>query len=144
MRFLSLLIDLSDEQMEQVLGRLKIVRQWRKNIEIYLSARKLLRESLGTLEEVDVILAEVPVWLADVLMLNEDIREMISAYRRAAAGMSMGITGHDLRRKGVPEGPYIGRLLRQIRARWLEGRILTAEDESAYVEDLLANMKKEG
>ncbi|MDR2736648.1 MAG: CBS domain-containing protein [Gracilibacteraceae bacterium] len=143
-RFLSLLIDLNDEQMEQVLGRLKIVRQWRKNIEIYLSARKLLRESLGTLEEVDVILAEVPAWLADVLMLNEDIREMISAYRRAAAGMNMGITGHDLRRKGVPEGPYIGRLLRQIRARWLEGRILTAEDESAYVEVLLANMKKEG
>ncbi|MCL1791570.1 MAG: CBS domain-containing protein [Peptococcaceae bacterium] len=143
-RFLSLLKGLNDAQMETVLGRLKIVRQWRKSVRIYLEARRLLRACLGTLEEIDGILAEVPEWMVDVLMLNGDIRGMVFAYRQAVAGMNMRVTGQDFRQRGVPEGPLIGRLLQQVRVRWLEGRILTTEDENAYVRELVVNTRKEG
>ncbi|MFO7821569.1 MAG: CCA tRNA nucleotidyltransferase [Lentisphaeria bacterium] len=46
------------------------------------------------------------------------------------------ITGHDIKALGIPEGPEIGRLLRQVQDRQLEGKIKTGEEALAMVRAL--------
>jgi tRNA nucleotidyltransferase (CCA-adding enzyme) len=140
-RWLALLVDINDQQLEEIQSKVKLPRQWRKDMESYVGIRKMLRDSLGTMEEIDGILAGVPEWLKDILEFDDSLKESVCAYRKALTGMDMGITGNDLRGMGVPEGPHVGRLLRQIRARWLEGRILNRNDENSYVEMLIRNYR---
>ncbi|MCL1918587.1 MAG: CBS domain-containing protein [Peptococcaceae bacterium] len=142
-RWLALLIDMSDEEMKGVMKRVTLARQWKRDVASYMTVRQKLRDCSGTLEDVDVIMTgcvndACPGWLGDVIGLDEEMAPLMKAYRQAVACMDMGVTGYDLLRRGVPEGPYIGRLLRQIRGLWLEGRILNREDENAYIESLLS------
>jgi len=47
------------------------------------------------------------------------------------------ITGHDLKKLGLPPGPKYQNILRQLRNAWLDGKIKTQQDETALLKRLV-------
>jgi len=50
------------------------------------------------------------------------------------------VTGDDLRRLGLPPGPVYKRILRRLRAAWLDGEVRHLEEEHAFLDRLLAEV----
>ncbi|MEA2497453.1 MAG: hypothetical protein QOJ29_5364 [Thermoleophilaceae bacterium] len=65
---------------------------------------------------------ELPETLAVALALGARA-EPIERYLERLAGAGLEITGDDLRREGIPEGPAIGRALRETLKRKLDGEV---------------------
>ena len=49
---------------------------------------------------------------------------------------SSKITGNDLKKMGFGSGPKIGRVLKRLRAAWIDGEIRTEQEETALLEQL--------
>jgi tRNA nucleotidyltransferase (CCA-adding enzyme) len=72
------------------------------------------------------------LWLM-VLAEGEGVRRAVSRYLTAWRGVSPSLSGRDLMALGVPEGPAIGRALRDLRDARLDGEAGTREAEIAHV-----------
>lgn len=81
----------------------------------------------------DTILWGVPALLLDVLALKEELQRPIEEYRQAVEQMDLTLDGSDLLHLGVKEGPEVGRVLKEVRYAWLEGKIRTPEEEKEFV-----------
>jgi tRNA nucleotidyltransferase (CCA-adding enzyme) len=73
---------------------------------------------------------ELPETLALALALGAR-EEPVMRYRERLSGAGLEITGDDLRAAGVPEGPAIGRALRETLKRKLDGEVSGRDDELA-------------
>jgi tRNA nucleotidyltransferase (CCA-adding enzyme) len=73
---------------------------------------------------------ELPETLAVALALGAR-EEPVMRYRERLSGAGLEITGDDLRAAGVPEGPAIGRALRETLKRKLDGEVSGRDDELA-------------
>jgi tRNA nucleotidyltransferase (CCA-adding enzyme) len=71
--------------------------------------------------------------IIEVLLLRESLKRPIEDYRKALNQMKLSFDGADLIRLGVKEGPEVGRILREIRYAWLEGKIHSPEEERELV-----------
>jgi tRNA nucleotidyltransferase (CCA-adding enzyme) len=58
-------------------------------------------------------------------------QEPIDRYLERLSGIGLDITGDDLRAAGIPEGPAIGRALRETLKRKLDGEVAGRDDELA-------------
>jgi tRNA nucleotidyltransferase (CCA-adding enzyme) len=65
------------------------------------------------------------------------LRKVIEAYTMRWQKISSTISGHDLRRRGLPPGPIYRRILDDLRNAWLDGIITTEEEELALLEKLI-------
>ncbi len=72
---------------------------------------------------------------------QEDIRELLLSYVREWASVKPGITGDDLREMGLRPSPDYGRILSALRDAWLDGDIKTPQEEQAYLEKLVSEIK---
>jgi tRNA nucleotidyltransferase (CCA-adding enzyme) len=61
------------------------------------------------------------------------------AYLNRLNKISPRITGDDLREQGLPPGPMYKRILGAIRDGWLDGKIENADQEEAYLNELIRN-----
>ena len=68
---------------------------------------------------------------------NEIVRENIRRYTDQYQHVKPTITGADLRAQGVEPGPKFGRILRRLRAAWLNGEVSDATDEAELLRKLL-------
>jgi tRNA nucleotidyltransferase (CCA-adding enzyme) len=73
---------------------------------------------------------ELPETLAVAVALGAR-QAPIDRYLESLSGTGLEITGDDLRAAGIPEGPAIGRALRETLKRKLDGEIAGREDELA-------------
>ena len=73
----------------------------------------------------------LPLLLA--LSPRGDVRQLIRSYLTAWRHVRPGLTGDDLKRLGVPQGPQIGRLLTCVLAAKLDGEAPTLEAEESLV-----------
>jgi tRNA nucleotidyltransferase (CCA-adding enzyme) len=73
----------------------------------------------------------LPLLLA--LSPGSDIRQLVQAYLTTWRHVRPGLTGDDLKRLGVPQGPEIGRLLARVLAAKLDGEAPTLEAEESLV-----------
>jgi tRNA nucleotidyltransferase (CCA-adding enzyme) len=49
-------------------------------------------------------------------------------------------TGYDLEARRLPPGPIYKEILTRLRNAWLDGEVLTTEDESALLENLMGEI----
>ncbi len=66
------------------------------------------------------------------------LQKVLFAYAERWRHVRPHTTGHDLRARGVPPGPRYKRILRRLRAAWLDGEVATPEEETRLLEQLLA------
>jgi tRNA nucleotidyltransferase (CCA-adding enzyme) len=67
-------------------------------------------------------------------------RQLVQSYLSTWCHLRTELTGDDLKRLGVPQGPDIGRVLAQVLAAKLDGEASTREAEEALVRRWLAGM----
>ena len=65
--------------------------------------------------------------------LHQHIQQYLSTWRH----IRPDLTGADLKRLGVPQGPQIGRLLARVLAAKLDGEATTRESEEALIRGVL-------
>jgi tRNA nucleotidyltransferase (CCA-adding enzyme) len=68
-----------------------------------------------------------------VLSPSGEVRQLIQSYLMTWRHVRPGLTGDDLKRLGVPQGPQIGRLLTRVLAAKLDGEAPTLEAEESLV-----------
>jgi tRNA nucleotidyltransferase (CCA-adding enzyme) len=73
----------------------------------------------------------LPLLLA--LSPRGEVRQLIQSYLMTWRHVRLGLTGDDLKRLGVPQGPQIGRLLTRVLAAKLDGEAPTLEAEESLV-----------
>jgi tRNA nucleotidyltransferase (CCA-adding enzyme) len=78
---------------------------------------------------------ELPETLGVALALGAR-QTAIDRYLERLSGTGLDITGDDLRAAGIPEGPAIGRALRETLKRKLDGEVAGREDELALATQL--------
>jgi tRNA nucleotidyltransferase (CCA-adding enzyme) len=81
----------------------------------------------------------LPLLLA--LAPGSDMRQIVQAYLTTWRHIRPGLTGDDLKRLGVPQGPQIGRLLARILAAKLDGEAPTLEAEESLVRSAVRQMQ---
>jgi len=72
-----------------------------------------------------------PLLLA--LCAGSEVHQHVQHYLTTWRHIRPGLTGDDLKRLGVPQGPQIGRLLARVLAAKLDGEVSTREAEEALV-----------
>jgi tRNA nucleotidyltransferase (CCA-adding enzyme) len=83
----------------------------------------------------------VPLDLLPLLMgtsPEREAHERIRQYLRTLRHVQPSLSGHDLKRLGVPQGPLIGRVLTRVRAAKLDGEAPTREAEESVVRNAVA------
>lgn len=65
------------------------------------------------------------------------LRRMIVQFVSEWRHIQPSINGNDLLKLGVPRGPVVGQILREIRRAWLDGEIKSIEQESAAIAALM-------
>lgn len=86
-----------------------------------------------------------PACLWAVALARRDAAaDVLRRYLTAWRHVRPHLTGHDLAAMGVPEGPRMGEILRQLRHARLDGEVRSAADERALVARLLAPERQDG
>ena len=92
------------------------------------------------------LLEEVPLEAVVIawLVLPEDgrSRRLIEAFLTHWRHLAPHATGHTLRGMGLPPGPLYGRILRRLRAAWLDGQVGTPGEERRLLEQLVEEARQ--
>lgn len=142
-KWLIALRNMEKSQLELVLNTLRLTKDFkgmslkffevREGLTSQVSSSEMLSGRALSFRTLDYYLMSVPTMLLDVLALHEVLKEPIEDYRKAVAQMELTLDGADLLYLGVKEGPEIGRILREIRLAWLDGKIRTPGEEKEFV-----------
>jgi tRNA nucleotidyltransferase (CCA-adding enzyme) len=68
---------------------------------------------------------------------DEEIRNILSKYLSEWWHVKPKMTGHDLKKRGIPPGPKYTEILRRLRAAWLDGEVKSEEEEKTLLNNLL-------
>jgi tRNA nucleotidyltransferase (CCA-adding enzyme) len=79
------------------------------------------------------------IYAAFLAARDEGICTKFQKYIDRVGEVTPAVSGHDLRRLGLPPGPAYKRILGAIRDAWLDGKIENASQEQEYLEELLRN-----
>lgn len=69
---------------------------------------------------------------------EDPLREKLARFAASWRHVRPTVTGDDLRRLGLPPGPIYKRILRRLRAAWLDGEVQHPDEERALLDRLLA------
>jgi len=109
-----------------------------------LLAVSSLREDLPALQDARPSawverLEDLPEFAIHALAVAEkgDVKRALMTYLDTWRFIKPGITGHELKARGLPPGPIYQQILTQIRNAWLDGEVTTPEQETALLERLI-------
>ncbi|MFN2236275.1 MAG: CBS domain-containing protein, partial [Anaerolineales bacterium] len=74
---------------------------------------------------------------------NKIIRSKLLAYITKWRHVTQITNGFDLKKRNLQPGPIYKKILSQLRDAWLDGEILTPEDETEYLNDLIYKISEE-
>ncbi len=139
--FLVLTDCLSEARLRALVKRLSI--SGRKTVEIilmrrqYLQAlRRLARSSPVRSSDLYRLLDPLPregILYMMAKTTDEEVRKGLSAYITRLRTVKPELTGADLIAMGMEQGPEVGRVLRALRCRRLDGKITSRDEEAAFV-----------
>jgi tRNA nucleotidyltransferase (CCA-adding enzyme) len=72
---------------------------------------------------------------------DDEQKKLLHTYATTWRRALPTITGYDLKARGLPPGPIYSEILDTLRAAWLDGRIHSPEEETAFLEDILSRIK---
>jgi hypothetical protein len=133
---------LGDEDLEGLIGRLKIKRDDADDLRLVHS----LQDTLAQLEKARRssaayrLLAPYPARVLAVAWVAADrkrLRDRLLRYQTEWRLVETEITGNVLKALGLRPGPLFGRLLGALRDARLDGQVSTREEEAALLEKLL-------
>ncbi|MDR3289403.1 MAG: CBS domain-containing protein [Peptococcaceae bacterium] len=131
-RWLFSLIHMTEEQIRVVMENIQLTKENRFHTERLGKLRECLLQC-RSLSEMDRLLEKLPRWQVRLLQAAPELKESVQTYERALDDLRMSVSGSRLLERGIKRGPKIGRLLREIREAWLEGKIRTPEEEEEYL-----------
>jgi tRNA nucleotidyltransferase (CCA-adding enzyme) len=67
-------------------------------------------------------------------------QQVLRNYLESWRAIKPKTTGHDLKKRGLSPGPEYKTLLRKLRAAWLDGEIMTPEQEAALLDKLIKSV----
>jgi tRNA nucleotidyltransferase (CCA-adding enzyme) len=82
---------------------------------------------------------EAAIRACAVAIEDETLRAALNVYLDELMNVETSLTGHDLQEMGVPQGPVVGQLLRQLLYARLDGDVTTPEDERKFVQSRLGS-----
>ena len=144
--FLALTADLTPEEFQATGLRLALVEQNRHKLSetrqkgdevLAILQRHSARHKPLTNSDLFRLLHELPLEVVLHLMARttmDDVRRSISTFVTHLREVSGLLTGRDLKKLRVPEGPLYTRILDEIKAARLNGKAKTREDELRIVE----------
>jgi tRNA nucleotidyltransferase (CCA-adding enzyme) len=135
---------------EGVISRLNMPADWartvRSTIEVKQLEPRLADPSLLDSRLVEMVEAYVDDALIAVAKVTESsvAAERLERYLGELRYLSPVLDGRDLMALGVPEGPVMGKILKELRNAKLDGRVGTAEDERRLAQEFLARGEQIG
>jgi len=135
-RWLVSLKNIDNNGIRKILGRLKLDKKLSKNTLMYIDLRDKLERKTLDLIVLDEIFRNVPRVLILVFLYHKEYAKWIKEYLDALSKVKTKVTGKQLIKMGLKEGPQIGDILKNIRIKWLLGEINTFEEETKYLESL--------
>lgn len=136
-RWLVSLKNIDNLGINKILEQLTLNKPLQKITLEYLRLREDLKPRILSLSKIDELLFGVPEILIQALAYQDEFAKALKKYTIALSEMNMKVTGNELIQLGFNEGPIIGKILRQVRNLWLEGRINTSAEEQNFIERLL-------
>lgn len=115
-----------------------------KEVKKFENFEKIIKNNLLFLPKMEILekvefFEKIPLFILLVLSLiydhnfKEEVRKWIKIYRK----IKPEITGDELKNMGFSEGPEIGKILKLLRKKRLEGEIQTKEEEKKLIEQIL-------
>ncbi len=68
---------------------------------------------------------------------DEEIKNILTKYLSEWWYVKPKMTGHDLKKRGIPPGPKYTEILRRLRAAWLDGEVKTEQEEKTLLNKLI-------
>ena len=139
----ALAYSLSTAQAEAVIHRLSMPAHWAqvvrdtvhvRGLQSTLAEPSLAPAALARL--LDGFSAEA-LWAVSRLADSPAAAQRLSGYLNELRGATPALDGSDLLAMGVPQGPLVGRLLRELRDAKLDGRVSTKLQERRLVQSAL-------
>jgi tRNA nucleotidyltransferase (CCA-adding enzyme) len=139
------LVRLSPDATRQVTKRLKLSVKLAGNL-LGACALWQQREVLTTISPSRIVscLEAVPPLSRYALYLatsDERLKIVLRKFAEDWRKVEPGLDGNDLKARGLPPGPVYRAILRALRNAWLDGEIVTPEDEDAYLGKLLLQVQ---
>jgi tRNA nucleotidyltransferase (CCA-adding enzyme) len=129
-------------ETEHVL-ELKLTKELRKETLKFKDIQVTLSNQLTlTLAVLDELLQGVSREIKTVLKLDPVLKSAIANYEMAVAQLKLGVNGKMLQQLGIPRGPEIGEVLKEVRLAWLENRISTDVEEKEFVLQQVVQRRK--
>jgi len=148
--FLVLTDCLGEAELHEVVKRLSITG--RKTVETINSRGLFLKTLKGLsrrcpLKNSDLYRMLHPLPIEGILYImsrtgEEEVRKGLSTYITRLRGLSTDLGGADLKAMGLKQGPEIGRVLANLLARRLDGKITSREEEVSFVRRYLKRRKR--
>jgi len=142
--YLALLVyRLDDEKLEELITRLKVMRDDAKDLRLLSSLRDTLPQ-LGKARRPSAAYRLLQLYPARVLATawvatdRKRLRQRLLRYQVEWRLVETELTGGDLKAMGLEPGPLFGRLLGTLHDARLDGKVSTREEEEALLQKLLA------
>ncbi len=135
---------------EGVISRFNMPSDWarlvRDTVELRQLEPRLAVESISASQVVEMVESYTDAAVLTVAGVTDDplTAERLGRYLREFRYLSPELDGRDLLALGVPEGPVIGKILKELRNAKLDGRISTVEDERRLAQEFLAQGERFG
>jgi tRNA nucleotidyltransferase (CCA-adding enzyme) len=131
------------EKVQQIMRRLRYPSTQVKTV---LSACRLWKDlpwvANARLSMIASRLEEVPplaIYANFLAARDDNICNNLQAYLDRLNSIQPGVTGDDLRKRGLPPGPVYKRNLGALRDAWLDGKIEDNFQEQVFLEELIKN-----
>ena len=135
---------------EGVIRRLNLPSDWarvvRNTVDLKQLESRLAEPSLLDSQVVEIVEAYTEVAVMAVSKVTElpVAAERLGRYLKVLSHLSPVLDGRDLMALGVPEGPVMGKILKELKNAKLDGRVSDAEDERRLAQEFLAQGEQIG
>jgi tRNA nucleotidyltransferase (CCA-adding enzyme) len=142
--FAYLVAGLTENESKAVIERLDPPREWREIIAAghrYRAIATILDRTDLSPSEIVELLSPFPL---EALKVQQRLapptpqRKNLQDYMERHRHVKTELTGHDVMAAGVPEGPRVGELLKELRAARLDGKVHSRDEELGFVKRRLS------
>ena len=135
---------LPESDVRKIIDRLRLKNDLQKKLfsskRIWKNKTNLMSLSPGEFTEVLENFPPLSLFTNWISTDNKEFKEKIEKFIGQWQLVSPNITGEDLKKHGIPQGPIYRSILQKIRVAWINGEIKTIEQENQFLKSILSKM----